>query len=206
MNDYKVVISRYKENIEWIKIFDDYVVFNKGDTDNISEDILDRTYYLPNVGKDLDIILRYITTHYYHLPNKIAFCQGYYQDHYDLSVPEFKDRLLSLKDGYSTLDYKYDRCYHAHVNVPTFNIEYWPDKLDKYRIDYDLQTWWREVSGEEYIQNQVVFWGCIFCVKKELVYRRPLSFYKKLHSYFTKHRNPVETHFLERTWANVFMI
>lgn len=206
MVDYKVVISRYKENIEWIKIFDDYVVFNKGDTDNISEDILDRTYYLPNVGKDLDIILRYITTHYYHLPNKIAFCQGYYQDHYDLSVPEFKDRLLSLKDGYSTLDYKYDRCYHAHVNVPTFNIEYWPDKLDKYRIDYDLQTWWREVSGEEYIQNQVVFWGCIFCVKNELVYRRPLSFYKKLHSYFTKHRNPVETHFLERTWANVFMI
>lgn len=206
MNDYKVVISRYKENIEWVKMFDDYVVFNKGSVEGISEEILDRCYYLPNVGKDLDIILRYITTHYYHLPPKIAFCQGNYSDHYNLSGPEFKERLLCLKDGYSTLDYTTDKCFNKHGNMPTFNIEYWPDKLDNYRADYDLQTWWKEMSGEEYIQKPIVFWGCIFCVEKELIYRRPLSFYKKLHGYFTKHRNPVETHFVERTWANIFNI
>jgi len=87
-----------------------------------------------------------------------------------------------------------------------FNIEHWPDKLDNYHVNYDLQTWWKQVSGEDYVQNRIVFWGCIFCVEKSLIYRRPLSFYQKLHGYFTKHRNPVETHFVERTWANIFQI
>ena len=30
MVDYKVIISRYNEDIEWVKTFEDYVVFNKG--------------------------------------------------------------------------------------------------------------------------------------------------------------------------------
>ena len=206
MSDYQVVISRYNEDIEWIKTFDDYVVFNKGDTVGISEDILNRTFYLPNVGKDLDVIFRYITTHYYSLPSKVAFCQGRFDDHYDLSVSEFKHKLLSLDNGYSTLDYRYDMCVSKHRNFPTFNIDYWGTKTDNYSVDYNLQSWWKEVSGEDYVQNSVVFWGCIFCVERSLIHRRPLSFYQKLHSYFTKHVNPVETHFVERSWANIFQI
>ena len=206
MNDYKVVISRYNEDIEWIKMFDDYVVFNKGNDFGISEEILNRSYSLPNVGKDFDVIFRYITTNYDNLPSKIAFCQGHFQGHYNLSLLDFKERLLTLKNGYSTLNYDNDRFEPGRDNSPTFNIEYWPGKLDNYRIDYDLQTWWKEVSGEEYIQKDIIFWGCIFCVDKSLIYRRPLSFYQKLHSYFTKYLNPVETHFVERSWANIFML
>ena len=206
MGDYKLIISRYDENVDWVKSFDDYVIFNKGTAVGLSEDILNRTYYLPNLGKDGDVILRYIITHYYHLPPKIAFCQGRYDDHYNLSVSEFKYGLLTLEDGYSILDYSTDQCMRRHLNLPTFNIQNWTHKLDNYSREYDLQTWWKQVSGEEYIQKPVVFWGCIFCVEKELIYRRPLSFYQKLHGYFTKHRTPVETHFLERTWANIFKI
>lgn len=206
MGDYKVVISRYSEDIEWIKMFDDYVVFNKGNTNGISDEILNRSYYLPNVGKEGEVILRYITTHYYDLPSKIAFCQGHYYDHYQLSLTEFKYGLLTLEDGYSILDYSTDECLHKHMNFPKFNVEYWNGKLDNYRVGYDLQTWWKEVSGEEYIQKPIVFWGCIFCVEKSLIYRRPLSFYQKLHTYFTKYKNPVETQFLERVWANIFRL
>jgi len=206
MGDYKLIISRYDENVDWVKSFDDYVIFNKGTATGLSEDILNRTYYLPNVGKEGEVILRYIITHYYHLPPKIAFCQGLYDDHYNLSLSEFKYGLLTLEDGYSILDYSTDQCTRRNLNLPTFNIQYWTHKLDNYSREYDLQTWWKQVSGEEYIQKPIVFWGSIFCVEKELIYRRPLSFYKKLHGYFTKHRNPVEMHFLERTWANIFMI
>jgi len=206
MVDYKVIISRYNEDIEWVKTFEDYVVFNKGSSVGLSEDILNHSYYLPNVGKDCDVILRYITTHYYNLPNKISFCQGYYEDHYDLSMSEFKDQLLSLVDGYSILDYRHNKYCSERANHPTFNIEHWPDKLDNYHVNYDLQTWWKQVSGEDYVQNRIVFWGCIFCVEKSLIYRRPLSFYQRLHAYFTRFRNPVETHFVERCWANIFQI
>jgi hypothetical protein len=132
MVDYKVIISRYNEDIEWVKTFEDYVVFNKGSSVGLSEDILNHSYYLPNVGKDCDVILRYITTHYYNLPNKISFCQGYYEDHYDLSMSGFKDQLLSLVDGYSILDYRHNKYCSEHANHPTFNIEHWPDKLDNY--------------------------------------------------------------------------
>ena len=207
MGDYKVVISRYDENIEWVKVFNDYVVYNKGNNVGISEEILNRTYNLPNVGIDCDVILRYITTHYYQLPRKIAFCQGRYDDHYNLSVSEFAYGLLTLDGGYSILDYSTENCFEQDINYPHFNIkEYRSNIVENYQPDYDLQTWWKEVSGEEYIQKPIVFWGCIFCVEKSLIYRRPLSFYQKLHTYVIKHKNPVETQFLERSWANIFKI
>jgi len=71
MGDYKLIISRYDENVDWVKSFDDYVIFNKGTAAGLSEDILNRTYYLPNVGKEGEIILRYIITHYYTIESMI---------------------------------------------------------------------------------------------------------------------------------------
>lgn len=208
MNDYQIIISRYNENIEWIKTFDDYIVFNKGSADGLSEEILNRTYNLPNFGISEEVILRYIITHYNYLPDKVAFCQGNYFDHYQLSVNEFKNQLLTLRNGYSILNYHYDRYAEASSNRSSFNIKEWPlgNQLENYKPEYNLANWWKELSGEEYVQKPIVFWGSIFCVHKSLVYRRPLSFYNKMHKYYIKNKFPVETHFAERSWANTFKI
>jgi hypothetical protein len=208
MSNYQAVITRYNEDIEWVKTFDDYIVFNKGSNIGISQEILNRTYNLPNIGKDVEVILRYIVTHYNNLPDKIAFCQADYHYHYKLSIDEFKLQLLTLKNGYSILDYHYNKHSDRFNNKPSFNITEWPPKhkLENYKPEYNLSVWWKELSGEEYIQKPIVFWGCIFCVDKSLINRRPLSFYEKMHQYYIKNLNPVETHFAERTWANIFKI
>ena len=208
MDDYKLIITRYNEDIEWVKIFDNYIIFNKGRLEEVNESFLNKTYNLLNVGKDVDVILRYIITHYNDLPDKIAFCQANYYYHYPLSVDEFKYQLLTLQNGYSILDYNPNKYSDQVNNKSSFNINEWPPnhKLENYKPEYNLGVWWRELSGEEYVQKSKIFWGCIFCVHKSLIYRRPLSFYNKMHQYYTKNLNPVETHFAERAWVNIFKI
>lgn len=208
MSNYQAVIARYNEDVEWVKTFDDYIVFNKGSNIGISQEVLNRTYNLPNLGIDVEVILRYITTHYNYLPSKVAFCQGNYFDHYQLTLNEFKHQLLTLQNGYSILNYNYNRYGEINSNKPSFNIEEWPPnrKLENYKPQYNLENWWKELSGEAYVQKQMVFWGSIFCVDKTLIHRRPLSFYDKMHQYYIKNLNPVETHFAERSWANIFKI
>jgi hypothetical protein len=208
MSNYQAVITRYNEDVEWVKTFDDYIVFNKGSNAGISQEILNRTYNLPNLGQDVENILRYITTHYNSLPDKIAFCQGKYQDHYPLTLSEFKHQLLTLENGYSTLSYNNDKCTIEYGNKPSFNIREWPPnhKLENYKPEYNLEKWWNEISNEKYEQKPIIFWGSIFCVHKSLIHRRPLSFYEKMHKYYIKNVNPVELHFAERTWANIFKI
>ncbi len=213
MSDYKLVVARYKENIEWIKCFDDYVIFNKGDIEGLSSDLLPYTYSLPNVGKDVEVHLRYIIDNYDKLPSKIAFCQGHYDDHYlNLSVDEFKHQLLTLNNGYSILDYSFDKVKEPHQNHSHFNISHWPDNresripLAHFDVNYDISVWWKQLSGEDYIQKDTVFWGCIFCVERDLIYRRSKSFYEKMHQPFLDDINPVETHFAERSWANIFKV
>ena len=131
-----------------------------------------------------------------------------YHYHYKLSIDEFEHQLLTLKNGYSILDYNYNKYSDRFNNKPSFNINEWPPnhKLENYKPEYNLSVWWKELSGEEYIQKPIVFWGCIFCVDKTLIHRRPLSFYDKMHQYYIKNLNPVETHFAERSWANIFKI
>ena len=208
MDNYQAVITRYNEDIEWVKTFDDYIVFNKGSSAGISQEILNRTYNLPNVGKNSEVNLRYIITHYNNLPDKIAFCQANYKDHYQLPIDEFKLQLLTLKNGYSILDYRYNKYSEWADNKSSFNICEWPinHKLENYKPEYNLGAWWKEASGEEYVQKPIIFWACTFCVHKSLILRRPLSFYNKIHQYYIKNLNPVETHFVERSWVNIFKI
>jgi hypothetical protein len=209
MLDYKLVITRYKENIDWVTDYDNYTIFNKGNPNELSEQLLQHTHNLQNVGKDVDVILSYIVNNYNSLPPKIAFCQGSHGEHYPLPLHDFMQQLLTLNNGYSTLDYRYHRVFEFDRNHGTFNKSHWPDQnhpLGNYHPNYNLAAWWKQLSGEDYVQKDIVFWGCIFCVERELIHRRPLAFYQKMHSYFTNHVNPVETHFAERTWANIFFV
>lgn len=208
MSDYQLIVTRYNEDVEWVKTFDDYIIFNKGSNVGITQEILNRTYNLPNVGKNSEVNLRYIITHYNNLPEKVAFCQANYSDHYPLGISEFKRQLLTLENGHSILNFDNNKFSMECGNKSSFNIREWPPnhKLENYRPGYDLGTWWKELSGEEYIQKPIIFWACTFCVHKSLILRRPLSFYNKIHQYYVKNLNPVETHFVERAWVNIFKI
>jgi len=83
-----LVISRYKENVEWIKsLTDNYIIYNKGEELSIEY----KQIVAPNFGGNQYDIFRYIYDNYDNLPDLIAFVQG---DPYDHCIPERFNTLI----------------------------------------------------------------------------------------------------------------
>lgn len=83
--NYKVIIARYNENIEWIKdyplIRDNAILYNKGPIlENATYPVID----IPNnpiYTREADAILKYIVDNYYNLPEYLFFIQANPFDH-----------------------------------------------------------------------------------------------------------------------------
>ena len=58
-----------------------------------------------------------------------------------------------------------------------------------------------DISG---IKEFDMVWGANFCVSKELIHRKPKSFYEDIIKYVHYHINPEEGHFFERAWYLIF--
>lgn len=85
---YKFIISRYNEDLSWIKIHDyivnNSIIYNKG------EKLIDFNNVInisnnPEHGREADTYLKFIIDNYYQLPEYTFFIQGYPFDH----SPEF---------------------------------------------------------------------------------------------------------------------
>ena len=222
MNKIKFIITRFREKEQeftWVKLLDNFVVFNKGDRKDLSAELQKNTIDKKNVGKDLEVILSYIINNYDNLEETIVFTQANIKPHYfyndetfvsligDVSENGFSEKFMAQYKTSEELTGFY-MLPKESLNHPTFNIEQWPigQKLANYHPSYNLETWWEKTTGEKYVQNKRVFWGCIFGIKKELILRRSKSFYDNLRKPLLDHHNPVETHFLERSWPNIFKI
>ena len=69
----KFIISRYAEDISWIKDYKvDYVIYNKGE--ELSEEYNTKT--MPNIGNNQYDIFHFIHENYDNLPEVMAFVQG----------------------------------------------------------------------------------------------------------------------------------
>jgi hypothetical protein len=65
---------------------------------------------------------------------------------------------------------------------------------------------WSKNALQIDFQGRVIFFapGAIFSVSKELIHKKPISFYKYLLSFLEDHIDPEEGHYFERTWAYIF--
>jgi hypothetical protein len=222
MNKVKFIITRYREKedeFSWIKLVDNFIIFNKGNAEDLSPELQKWTINKKNVGKDLEVILSYIIDNYNQLEDTIVFTQANIRPHYfyhdeafvslitDVDKKGFSDKFISEYEAPEELS-GFPRVPKEFLNHPEFNLAEYPTgkKLANYHPSYNLKTWWEKYTGEKYIQNKRIFWGCIFGIKKELILRRSKSFYEILRKPLLNDSNPVETQFLERTWANIFKI
>jgi hypothetical protein len=210
----KFIISRHSEKeqeFSWIQLIDNFIIFNKGDRPELSAELQKHTIDKKNVGKDLEIILSYIIDNYSNLEDTLVFTQANIKPHYFYNDESFISLISDVENsGFSNKMV----CEYEHeipkklLNNPDFNLEEYPvgKKLSNYHSSYNLKTWWEKYTGEKYIQNEKIFWGCIFGIKKELILRRSKSFYEILRKPLLYDSNPVETQFLERAWCNIFKI
>tara|TARA_Y100000816_G_C26107668_1_gene589229 strand:- start:2993 stop:3604 length:612 start_codon:yes stop_codon:yes gene_type:complete len=89
--DYRIVVSKYKENVQWVNEFDNskVIVYDKSDNP------IKGSISIPNIGRETETFFRYIVDNYENLPDYVVFLQGNPFDHYKTSKYGFlKDYIL----------------------------------------------------------------------------------------------------------------
>jgi len=200
-----LVVSRYKENVDWIHNYtDNYIVYNKGDDFLYDFKQIKR----PNFGGNQYDICHFIYKNYENLPDLIAFCQGYPFDH--CPIKDF-DRLIQNK-YYTNLF-----SVHANVNYPSGFINEVNDSwyLNDPNVSVVMTC---KVSStdefansifENYLTNHLISFppGSQFIVEKERCLYYSKRFWNNIMKFINSNVNVnggKEAHVLERMMQLIF--
>ena len=196
------VISRFKENIDWVdKHFAYYAIYNKSGEELEHDNVID----VPNAGNNQGDIFRYCYTNYERIPSLVGFVQA---NPFDACNQELFEKLINNKwftclegfeDNIEGGAYKkspVDRLY-MEVNIPWYiashNATYglkckyssFDEFMNKYFVDYKSLEWIRFSPGSQYI------------VEKERITGYSREFWKSLMEELPMN-NMTEGHIIER--------
>jgi len=195
---YKIVVARYNENLNWLLPVIDYcIIFNKGEPLHLKNEIM-----LKNVGRESETYLHYIIDNYDSLPDVVIFTQGNISDHRKTGYNHLEImREEALQYGKSGCAY-YKNIFFAIE--PDFNLkmDVVPQNYGQYRCTFDF--WFQSIFKIPFPEEFYIYWHGIFAVRKDLILKRPLQFYKELIKEVNYHVNPTEGHFFERSWFYIF--
>jgi hypothetical protein len=206
MASFKIVVARYNESIDWLKVLiNDCVIYNKGSPLNIKNEIM-----LENVGRESDTYLNYIITNYDKLPDVVIFTQANISDH---GMSNDVNYLLSI--GNSAYTHTKSQNYLIHYDVGKcdcfdgkWNVlkdgTYFLNDNYKNNVPVAFDDWFRQNIQPDYPNPIHVYCNAIFSVKKELILRNSVEYYKHLLLEVNHHINSTEGHFLERSWYYIF--
>jgi hypothetical protein len=204
---YKIVVARYNENIEWLKSeMNNCIIYNKGNKLNLPNEVM-----LENVGRESETYLNFIINNYDNLPDIVVFTQANISDHKGSNnilhliklkkEAELNSKSLQLKTHYDgTSEFWWDKDWN--VKDPNF-LSKNNYKNNRHMLFMD---WFKENIDINYPNPIHIYPNAIFAVKKELILNKPLEYYKKLILEVNHHINPVEGHFFERSWYYIFNI
>lgn len=195
-----MVVARYNEDVSWAKKYNS-VIYNKG------SDLPD-SIKLDNVGREAHTYLRHIITNYHDLEETIVFVQGDpFEKFSDGKTIDFDSLFYIDEEGYSgdLHDLSSERWGEWASNREDFTILEWKGKISNPK-GYRLKDWWETTTGEAYTRSRSVFWGANFSVKREFVLKRSLESYISIYNTLLHDHTPVEAHYCERTWFNIFSL
>jgi len=198
-----LVVARYNEDVSWTREFDKKIIYNKGDISTIPDDLKPFVVNLPNVGRETHTYLYHIVTRYYNLDELTIFTQGNFTDHFIFNVNQFKYLFENVKD-YSK------NFFDSNVWIQgrryfNFRLNEWKGVLGK-KTDENLGQWYERVFNEKFKESPYVYQGAIFSVNRNWIYNRSKKFYEKLLKEVSYHNAPVEAHYMERSWIQIFKI
>jgi hypothetical protein len=212
---YKIVVARFNENVDWLdEIKQDCILYNKGPEYPIEKNYF-QYHELPNVGRESDTYFNYIISNYENLPEVVIFTQANISDHRGKNDIQYLMKLKTeaFEHGKSlpiTVYYKRNERIWNDSFYPEWNynregnFEY--HKPDTYKNNQHIIfcDWFVKTIQPEY-PNPLEAWNCaIFAVKKELILKHDKAYYQKLLEECNHHNDPIEGHFLERSWYYIF--
>ena len=200
-----LVVARYNEDVQWTREFDRKIIYNKGDRNTIPEDLQHCVIDLPNVGREAHTILHHIIENYDTLDELTIFAQGSYKEHY-FSVPadRFKRWFERTDCGHSINFMNTDRWNEGRRSYD-FSLKSWGGR-ELGHNDLKYGSWFESVFSEPYVDSPFAYAFSIFSVDNQHIHRRPKEFYEALIKHLDYHNSPVEAHFMERSWLQVFKI
>jgi len=180
----RVVVSRYNEDVEWTKHFDDVLIYNKGEPlpgfSNVQ--------VLENVGREGHTYYKHICDHYETLDDYTVFLQGYPFDH----TREIIARVDALDP---TVDFEF--LCDTIINCNLTGCRYSPD--------LSMIPTYQQLFDEEKTSLHFEFGkGAQFVVSKRRILQRPKEFYQRIVDMLGKDVNPIEGHIIERFHGLVF--
>ena len=178
----KIIVSRYKEDIEWTKSLSNVVIYNKGEPLNE-----DNEFMLENVGREGHSIYSYICNNYDQLDEYMAFLQGNPFDH-------SPNLLSNLKKG--SFVFLSENVIHTTIKNES-NHWHSTSIYDVFETIFN-----RKATKED---EPLIFGaGAQFVVSKEMVLKRPKSFYEKIVKLLEYDVNPLKGHPIERLHYKIF--
>jgi hypothetical protein len=192
---YSLVVSRYKEPIEWLNGVDprwEIKLYNKGDS--ISRSCTE----IPNMGRESETYLRHIIENYDDLPEYICFIQANPFDHSPDIIKELleftscegftmfkKNGHSTCNDGPTTVCNSAGAPHHTTINI-----------LDLCR-EFEL-----ELPNKDQIEFSP---GAQFFIDAKTIKKRNKEFYEKLILKVNHNVCPTEAYILERVWRYIFV-
>tara|TARA_Y100000741_G_scaffold360164_2_gene341971 strand:- start:222 stop:887 length:666 start_codon:yes stop_codon:yes gene_type:complete len=220
MTQYKIIVARYNENVNWLLPQIEYcIIYNKGKRLNVKNEVL-----LNNVGRESDTYLNYIIDNYYKLPDVVLFTQANITDELKYIKKILKEAneiniLLKLKN----MALKYGKSLHSITYNNTNNENnknwttkhYWGKEWNKNGNTYHLhnnhldkpvvfEKWFVTHIDKVYPNPIKIYKGAIFAIRRDLILKRPINYYKNLLHQVNHHVDPAEGHFVERSWWHIF--
>jgi hypothetical protein len=205
MFSYKIVVARYNENIEWLKDeMKNCIIYNKGEKLNIDNEIM-----VENVGREAETYLNYIINNYDNLPDVVVFTQARISDHKKKDDVQY---LLSIKN--QAINHSKSQNYVTYDGITKnkhfdkeWNLQNGVFYLkDNYKNNKPMTffNWFTIHIKKDYPEKLTFYLNAIFAVKRELILKNSLEYYKKMILEVNHHINPAEGHFFERSWFNIF--
>tara|TARA_B100000212_G_scaffold279303_1_gene219087 strand:- start:32327 stop:33016 length:690 start_codon:yes stop_codon:yes gene_type:complete len=205
--DSRIIVARYNEDIKWLNEFTNHkiTIYNKGEkvkNNNFSE-IID----LKNVGRESHTWLYHIVKNYYQLNEINIFLQGSIDDLGCMAYQNPDEYLIDInKYGFSTSRFGLLGPLHWDWNVgiekdQRYKDQWLNNQISKSNIGF--RAFAKELFPDIPIFVSTSYGGC-FAVKKEKIQTYSIKYYKKLLNIMSKHKNPIEGHYMERLWCYMF--
>ena len=203
-----IIVSRFNEDINWLEDLKDFkkiIIYNKGKTLRNYANF--QIINLDNVGRESHTWIYHIVKNYNNLDDISIFLQGRIDDLGCMAFLDPNDYLVNInKFGYSASRYGLLGPLHWGWNVGIEkNIKYldaWKSK-DISRSKIGFRAFSKNLFPDIPFFTATSYGGC-FAVKKELILKYDLNFYKKLLKILSENKNPIEGHYMERLWCYMF--
>ncbi len=212
IEDTTICVARFNENIEWLPLRHS-IVYNKGDALNERvRSMVISVVPLENLGRESSSYLTHIIQNYDNLSQITVFVQGRIRDHVRGPEDRFIKRIVAeaKEAGFS----KERLIHNTDDRNPHWGREWNKNylgrpewyKQDNYygNIHITFVEWFEKMIDMPFPEELWIYPNAIFAVDKDHILSRPKAYYQKLFDNVHWHNDPIEAHFLERSWYYIF--